>query len=269
MIEEKFVIAGGYATRIKCYGFGIDTDNSRPVLFLLHGYLESLDVWEDFIPHLRSVRIITMDIPGHGISQVKGDVHTMGQMARVAAGVADRMGVDKFFIAGHSMGGYVASEFLSLYPERLEGVIMFHSTPNPDSDMKKEQRRREIELVRGGKKDLLASTVATGFASDNRIRFTNFIEDLREQVVLTEEDGIIALLNGMMQRCDHNTTFRESTVPQLFIMGCKDEYIPLEVSTRLREDHPQATFVYLPSSGHMGFIEEPHPAAESIISFIL
>ncbi|MCC8019347.1 MAG: alpha/beta hydrolase [Rikenellaceae bacterium] len=267
MVQEKFITAGGYATRIKCYGFDKQTDD-RPVLLLLHGYLESLDVWDDFVPSLAGVRVITMDIPGHGISEIRGDIHTMEEMAGVVAGVADHTGVEKFWLAGHSMGGYVAAEFLARFPERLGGIIMFHSTPNPDSDAKKEQRSREIELVRAGKKDLLAATVEKGFAADNRRRFDDVIEDLKEQVVLTEDEGVIVLLRGMMQRRDHNETFRQSPVPQLFIMGNKDEYIPLEVSTALREEHPQAGFVYLPGSGHMGFVEEPDSSTDAILSFI-
>ena len=46
---------------------------------LLHGYLESMLVWDDFVPYLyKQVRVITLDLPGHGISVVKGPVHTMG-----------------------------------------------------------------------------------------------------------------------------------------------------------------------------------------------
>ncbi len=268
MVQEKFITAGGYATRIKCYGFDKSADDGRPVLLLLHGYLESLDVWDDFVPALPTLRVITMDIPGHGISEVKGDIHTMEQMAGVVEGVADHMGVDRFWLGGHSMGGYVASEFLARYPARLDGIIMFHSTPNPDTEAKKEQRLREIGLVEAGKKDLLAATVEKGFAADNRKRLGDVIEDLREQVVLTEEEGVVVLLRGMMQRPDHNETFRNSTVPQLFIMGSKDECIPLEVSTALREEHPQAGFVYLPASGHMGFVEEPEASSDAILSFI-
>ena len=36
---------------------------------LLHGYLESMLVWDEFIPLIyKSIRVVTIDIPGHGIS---------------------------------------------------------------------------------------------------------------------------------------------------------------------------------------------------------
>ncbi|MCC8035563.1 MAG: alpha/beta hydrolase [Rikenellaceae bacterium] len=264
---EKFIRAGGFATRIKLYGFE-ETENDRPALVMLHGYMESLDVWEEFIPLLREYRVAVMDIPGHGISEVKGDVHTMGAMADVAAGMADTLRLEKFYLAGHSMGGYIAAEFLSRYPGRLSGIIMFHSTPNPDTEEKKAHRLREIEIIESGKKDLLAGSVEKGFAAANRKKFSDFIEDLKELVVLTEDRGAVNLLRGMTLRSDRNETFRESGVPQLFIMGRHDEHIPLEVSKKLEETHPQARFAYLDASGHMGYVEEPERSAEIINGFI-
>ncbi|MCD7969846.1 MAG: alpha/beta hydrolase [Alistipes sp.] len=271
MVTDKFIKAGGFATRIRQYGFDTADEgqaDERPVIILLHGYLESLNVWDDFAPMLRDYRVVTMDIPGHGISEVHGDIHTMAMMAQVVTGVADNLGIGKFWIMGHSMGGYVASELLSAAPEKLAGIIMFHSTPNADTEEKKQNRLREIDLVEAGKKDLLAKTVDKGFAAVNRRKFGDFIEDLRELVVLTDEQGIINLLRGMMERADHNDTFRQSTVPQLFIMGELDEYIPLETAKSLEESHPQARFEYLAASGHMGFVEEPVISAGIILDFI-
>ena len=47
------------------------------------------------------------------------------------------------------------------------------------------------------------------------------IEDLTEQVFLTEDEGIVALLGGMIARKDQNAMLRSSKVPQLFILGRK------------------------------------------------
>lgn len=55
-----------------------DSGRGETTLALLHGYLESLEVWEDLAKRLAPYyRIVAIDIPGHGISQVRGEVHTM------------------------------------------------------------------------------------------------------------------------------------------------------------------------------------------------
>ena len=61
---------------------------------------------------------------------------------------------------------------------------------------------------------------------------------------------------------------RALKVPQLFVFGRHDEFIPAETAARIAAAHPQAEVAWLDRSGHMGFIEEPEATAEAIRSFI-
>lgn len=272
---EKFITAGGTAIRIYDSGYGRtgavrNPDGSKPTIVLLHGYLESLDVWDEFAKLLNpSLRVIAPDLPGHGVSEVKGDVHTMEFLADVVKGALDVLGVGKCIVAGHSMGGYAALAFLRKYPEMLDGLILFHSFTGADSADSLANRQREIGVVLSGKKDLLAGTVEKGFAAGNRRRFASVIEELRDQAILTEDEGVVALLRGMSERPDSNDMLRASKVPQMFIMGRGDDYITADVAGDMIERNPQAEVVWLENSGHMGFVEEPEKAAEAIIDFCL
>ncbi len=258
-------MAGSTALHIADSGVG------EKCVVLLHGYLESMYVWDDFAPLLTpSVRVITVDIPGHGISEVKGEVHTMEMVADVLHEMLKSLEIERVTMVGHSMGGYVALAFCARYPEQLDGLVLLSSTPNPDTEAKRENRRREIALVRAGKKDALARVAPeAGFAEQNRRRLRSYIDDLTECVHITEDDGIVALLGGMMERADQNEMLRKSAVPQLFILGKKDGYIPVEVAEEIVANHPQAQVAWLEESGHMGFIEEPEACAEALLKFVL
>lgn len=261
---EKFIMAGQTAVHV------CDSQAGERCVVLLHGYLESMYVWDDFVPLLyKRLRVVTLDLPGHGISEVKGPCHTMEYEADVVYEALKALGIGRCTLVGHSMGGYVALAFCERHGEMLDGVVLFSSTPNADTEEKKENRRREIALVQAGKKELLARMApAAGFAPENRQRMADAIEELTEQVYLTEDDGIVALLNGMIERPDRNEMLRHSAVRQLFIFGRKDGYIPVEVAERLAAGHPQAQVVWLAESGHMGFLEEPEAAAEALIRFV-
>lgn len=258
-------MAGSTALHIADSGVG------EKCVVLLHGYLESMYVWDDFALLLTpSVRVITVDIPGHGISEVKGEVHTMEMVADVLHQMLKSLEIERVTMVGHSMGGYVALAFCARYPEQLDGLVLLSSTPNPDTEAKRENRRREIALVRAGKKDALARVAPeAGFAEQNRRRLRSYIDDLTECVHITEDDGIVALLGGMMERADQNEMLRKSAVPQLFILGKKDGYIPVEVAEEIVANHPQAQVAWLEESGHMGFIEEPEACAEALLKFVL
>lgn len=237
-------------------------------IVLLHGYLESLDVWDDFTrllaPHMR---VIALDLPGHGISEVKGEVHTMEFLADTVHAVFEVCGVKKCVVCGHSMGGYVALEFLRKYPQEVSGIILFHSVPYADTEEKKEHRRREIEIVLAGKKDLIAAQTYKSFAPANRKRFARAIEELSDQAFLTDDDGVLALLRGMGERRDTNSVLSENPVPQMFIFGRGDEYITADIAADMIARHPKARVLWLENSGHIGFIEEPEKSAQAIIRF--
>ena len=261
---EKFIDAGGTALHV------CDSEKGDKCVVLLHGYLESMLVWEDFVPLLyKYVRVVTLDIPGHGVSEVHGEIHTMEYLADTVLAMLDKLGIERCTLVGHSMGGYVALAFCDRHPERLDGLVLLSSTPNADSDEKKENRRREIELVKAGKKDLLARTApGAGFAADNLRAVKEYVEDLTEIVHLTEDDGIVALLNGMINRRDMNDMLRKSPVRQLFVLGCKDNYITEQTAAAMIAGHPQAQVCRLENSGHMGFIEEPEACARALLDFV-
>lgn len=263
-MTEKFILAGPTALHV------CDSEQGERCVVLLHGYLESLLVWDDFIPLLyKQVRVVTLDLPGHGISVVTGECHTMEFLADTVAEGLKALGIERCTLVGHSMGGYVALAFCERHPEMLDGLILLSSTPNPDTEEKAENRRREIALVQAGKKEMLARVApAAGFAEENRTRMADAIEDLTEQVFVTEEEGIVALLNGMIARKDQNGMLRQTKVPVLFILGRKDNYIPVEVAEKMVADHPEARVVWLEHSSHMGFLEEPEATAKALLDFV-
>ena len=263
-MTEKFLMAGDTALHL------CDSQKGDKCVVLLHGYLESMLVWEDFVPLLyRHVRVVTLDLPGHGISEVKGEVHTMEYLARVVHEALRALGIARCTLVGHSMGGYVALAFCAHYPEMLDGLVLLSSTPNADTDEKRANRLREIALVKAGKKEALARVAPeAGFAAENRARMQDHIDDLTEQVFITEDAGIEALLRGMAERKDQNEMLRTSKVPLLFILGCRDEYIPKEAAEQMVGNFPDAQVVWLEHAGHMGFLEEPQATANAILTFV-
>ena len=261
---EKFIMAGDSALHI------CDSEAGDKVVVLLHGYLENMLVWEEFVPLLyKELRVITLDIPGHGISEVKGEIHSMDYLADTLALALDKLGIASATVVGHSMGGYMALAFAERHPERLDGLVLLHSTPYADSEEKRKNRQREISLIKSGKKELLAHTAPeAGFAMENRKRFRTEIEDLQQTIYLTEDAGIVALLNGMIERKAQSEMLHALNKPILFILGRKDGYIVAEVAEKMVAEHPEAKVVWLENSGHMGFIEEPQACAKALLEFV-
>lgn len=263
-MTEKFIMAGETPMHVA------DTERGEQCVVLLHGYLESMLVWDEFVDLLkRDLRVVTLDLPGHGVSMINGEVHTMEYLAECVALTMEALGIDKYSVVGHSMGGYVALAMLDKYAKHLENITLLSSTTSADSQEKCDRRRREIELIKAGKKNTLARLVPhVGFAAQNVNRLKDYIEDIRELILISEDEGVIAILGGMIERKSRGEQLRDSGIPHLFIFGRHDYYIPQEVADEMIEQDPNAKVVWLEESGHMGFYEEPERCAEAILNMI-
>lgn len=262
---EKFIMAGDTPMHVA------DSERGDKCVVLLHGYLESMIVWDEFValltPHFR---VVTLDLPGHGISLIKGEVHTMEYLAECVGETMAALGIERYSVVGHSMGGYVALAMLDNYSDRLDSVTLLSSTTARDTDEKCDRRRREIELVKAGKKSMMARLVPhAGFAPQNVKRLKDRVEDMEELILITEDEGVVAILGGMIERKDRDEQLRNSAVRHMFIFGRHDFYIPNDVAEELERTHPEARTTWLEESGHMGFIEESEKCAQAIIDFIL
>jgi len=249
--------------KIKDQGKGI------PVV-LLHGYLESLEIWGEFANSLsKEYRIILIDIPGHGGSGILGEVHSMDMMAEAVNHVLVSLNISKCILIGHSMGGYVTLAFLEKFPDKLIAFSLFHSTPFADNDEKKANRDREIQLIKEGKKAVVYNVnIPKMFADDNLFEFKKEIEFSKKIAKNTPNEGIIALLHGMKSRPDRLELLKKTQVPFLLVMGKKDNYIPYDIVSERIGIPRDITKLILEKSGHIGFIEEKEKSVLGVLRFI-
>jgi pimeloyl-ACP methyl ester carboxylesterase len=247
-----------------------DDLGSGKVIVLLHGYLETMEIWSDFAQRLaKTFRVIMVDLPGHGKSGKVAEVHDMDLIADAVDTVLTFARVEKCFMVGHSMGGYVTLSFMAKYRYKLLGISLFHSTPFADTEEKKANRDREINLVREGKKDVLFNTnIPKGFATDNLEKMTKEVARAKAIGTQNPEEGIIAFLEGMKTRPDRQNLIKETGLPILFILGKKDNYIPYELMYSVAQRTSSGEILSLENSGHMGFIEEQEVCITTLTSFV-
>ena len=245
-----------------------NTRGEGHVIVLLHGYLESKEVWESFAERLSSTfKVICMDLPGHGMSEIYSESHTMEFMASSVKSLLDNLNIDKVFLAGHSLGGYVTLAFLEQFPGMLSGYCLFHSQPFSDSEAAIDKRKREIKIVKAGKKNLMyPDNIERMFAKINLVIFHDALERSKTIASKIPGTGIIAVLNGMMARPSRLKVMEDGRVPCLWILGTMDSYIPVEVTSKVNLPS-NAEIVILNESGHMGFIEQEDESVKVFTAF--
>jgi pimeloyl-ACP methyl ester carboxylesterase len=236
-----------------CY----NSKGKGPAVVLLHGFCEDSRIWEDFKVDLieEKYRVICIDLPGFGQSDVIEDISIAG-MAEAVATVVKSLKLDKMLLIGHSMGGYVGLALAEKYPALLSGLGLFHSQAREDSEEKKEGRRKSMDFIlRQGSALYVKQTIPGLFAPKFINSNTFLIEKLTFRASRYQPAGIVAALKAMKDRPDRSAVLKQIKCPVLFIIGKLDAAIPEENS--LEQTHlPKVADIHiLDKVGHMGMFE--------------
>jgi pimeloyl-ACP methyl ester carboxylesterase len=238
------------------------------VIVLLHGFLESLEIWEEFSAKLsKTFRVISIDLPGHGKTPVIGYIHSMDLMAECAKAVMDSFGVRKYIVVGHSMGGYAALAFAELFPQHLAGLCIFHSTALPDSEEKKKDRDRVAEIVKKDHTKFVSDLIPKLFAEENISLLKHEVAKAKQIALDTPKEGIVAALKGMKERPSRELVLKNINCPVLFIIGKKDVLLAWD-NLMLLTSLPKSSYnIVLEHAGHMGFYEAPEETFKAVRKF--
>ena len=242
---------------------------NKKTVVLLHGFLQNLDVWSSYVlSYMHHLRVITIDLPGHGQTETFSETHSMDFMARMVKTVLDEAGVDQCVMIGHSMGGYVALAFAEKHPYLLRGLGLINSHALPDSEEHRHWRQAICEQVKENRASYIVNFVPTLFDDHNRAGLSQDIKDLQDQCLETRSESIIAAQNGMMNRPSRIDVLRQLEVPILFIYGKNDNRIPLELAISQAMIPHHAEILILDNVGHMAFIEEREYVKPRIKNFV-
>ena len=98
------------------------------VLVLVHGLLMNWHMYDQLAPEMQSrgFRVITVDLLGHGASDMPSDMraHSMTAFAAPGAAQSDHLGLDRPIVGGTSLGANVALEMAARHPRAARGLFI-------------------------------------------------------------------------------------------------------------------------------------------------
>jgi pimeloyl-ACP methyl ester carboxylesterase len=137
-----------YVRAVQAGGPGGESGGPLPVVFV-HSLGGNGGQWALQLDHLRGERrAVALDLRGHGDSDPADDGdYSIPALAADVAAVADQLGLRRFVLAGHSLGGAVAIDYAGRHPERVAGLLLVD--PNGDQTrLPEEQMAPFLEAVR-------------------------------------------------------------------------------------------------------------------------
>ncbi len=156
-------------------------DGSVPVVFI-HSLAGNTQQWSAQLSHIRTTRrAVALDLRGHGqsLSPANGD-YAIDSMAQDVQTVIDQLGIERFILVGHSMGGSVAVAYAGAYPQRVAGLLL--ADPSGDSTRMPVE---EVQQYLGALESEAYSNVVEGYWSQiltgsAEITETKVLQDLRD-----------------------------------------------------------------------------------------
>lgn len=238
-------------------------------LVLLHGFMENLLIWEELEAKLsKDFRLIKIDLPGHGRSEIYQETNTMELMAEKVKEVADKLKLSDFHLLGHSMGGYVSLAFAEKFGENLKSITLFFSTYFADDEEKKEQRKKSLRVIKENFKTYVNAGVPNLFNENEKDILEGKIELAKEIALSTKPDGAISSVKGMIERTDKKNVLESFEGKILLLNGKHDSAVPTEKTLAQLPDRTNIKS-YLLDCGHNGHWEKPTICAEIINTELL
>lgn len=239
------------------------------VIVLIHGFPLDGTIWEQVVQGLsKKYKVIVPDLPGSGDSVNDISDLTVEDMAESVHLVLDNEGVSEAVLAGHSMGGYVALAFAELYPNRLRGIVMVHSTAVADTEDKKVQRKKVISLIeKGGKESFIRQMIPNLFSGTNSKML--YLNSTVELALKTPPASIIAFYNAMINRPDRRSKLNNNDLAVAWVIGEDDLIIPKN-SIIQQTTLTNVNFVYVyKDCGHMSMMEKSGALAHDLDEFLI
>jgi pimeloyl-ACP methyl ester carboxylesterase len=245
----------------------------KPPLVLLHGFSAQARYWDGFAVHMRDAyHVYALDQRGHGESEWAVDYGPETMPADLAAFV-DQLGLERFTLVGHSMGGGVAFRYAAAHPERVERLVIEDSalpSPerppvlNPDNSVQRALARDTFEDEEAVVAHLMRQSPGVG---EERLRA------VIPQWYRRREDGRYTFkfdpaLRGRLRTAADPEQHRQSatelrarlqalTVPVLVVRGEQSDILSPEAAADTVAALPRATLVTIPAAGHNVHTENP------------
>lgn len=260
---------------------GVQTAGA-PTLLLIHGFSASLHTWEPWVARMGDTyRIVTLDLPGHGLTRAPaGYQANIGAFRDAVDAFVRAQSLERFVLAGSSMGGNVAWEYALAHPERVEGLILVGASGWEDTRADAADEPAIFQLLRN---PLLGPILRD---LDNRQLIRDGLEASFYNPTLVD-DAMVARYADMARAPGHRDILLQITLgfrardyatperlaplasmPVLILHGDTDRLIPPEHGQQFANAISGSTLVMYDNTGHIPHEEIADRSAADVRAFV-
>lgn len=249
-------------------------EGSGPDLVLLHGFGGSLHLWDSWTVLLKEhFRVIRLDLPGFGLSSPIKDTVGVDFFVKALHAFLGRLQVDKCFLVGNSLGGWIAWEYASLFTQQIEKVVLMAPAGyfDPQNPRPKGVNLLTLPVFRkllktGIPKNLIRRILRNVYGRKKML--TQEIID-RYYVIANREGNLNSMMSVAISEAISNIeNLKKITQPSLILWGKKDRVINPDFAACFHSDIRNSRLTLYDKAGHVVMVEEPKKSAKEVKDFL-
>ena len=258
--------------------YHFETQGDGTPLLLLHGFTGSSSSWVEHVPVFAEYfRVITVDLPGHGLTDSPDNLKCYAMersAADIVALVYELTGNTPFHLLGYSMGGRLALYIALHYAGRLHSLVLESASPGLATEAQQNERRERDNALAGRIESEGIETFVEYweriplFASQMRLPEAKR-QRLHQQRLKNKPQGLANSLRGMgtgvqPSLWDH---LSHLDMPVLLLAGELDPKF-VGIAQQMYDLLPDATLALVPDAGHTVHLEQPALFQSVVLTFL-
>ena len=247
-----------------------ETATTSSLLVLLPSLGTTSAVWGGVVAELGlslpDVRILSVDLPGHGASPAATAPFTIAELAAATLRLVDEAGGGRFHVAGLSLGGTIALELAATHPERVSTFAMYCSGSRiGDADSWGE---RAAQVRASGTASVVTGSAARWYAP-GYLEANPTGPGARGLGTLVDvDDESYALCAEALGSFDRTESLPDIEVPALVVSGEHDLVTTSGSMRAVADALPQSTFVEIAGAAHLAPLERAAASAAVLAQLI-
>ncbi|MGV8057947.1 MAG: alpha/beta fold hydrolase [Smithellaceae bacterium] len=239
-------------------------------ILLLHGYSANKDNWLGFCAYLKDYHVVIPDLPGYGESSrlINAKYDVTSQIERLHK-FNQALKINKFHIAGNSMGGWFAGAYAVSYPAEVMSVGLF------DAAGVKSSQLSEVMIMRHKGENPLLLKDENDFPRLMSLIFVHppFMPYPIKKTFIREALANKSFNQKTMEEITPDIFSLEKDLPKikapaLILWGSKDRIIDVSSVTVFEKSLKNYKTVIIDNCGHVPMLEKPQETANAYSAFI-
>ncbi len=260
----------------------VDSGDGPAVLFI-HGILGSHRNWAHLVDRLDDHhRVVAPDLFGHGASAKPVGDYSLGAHAATLRDLLDRLEIDRVTLVGHSLGGGIAMQFLYLFPDRVDRLVLVASggLGRSVSPLLRSAALPGAEWilpliasnwVRERAEALGRTLGKVGWRASSDVveawrGFSSLADADSRRAFLATARSVIDTGGQTVSAHDHLPLANE--IPTLIVWGTRDRMIPTWHATAAQQAFTGSRVELFEGAGHFPHLDEPDRFADLLGTFI-